>query len=153
MVARFHGSSRPLHRLIYCSRVSAGLASRLDEEVDAIVAVSVRNNAKAEVTGMLLAHDGWFLQVLEGRSEAVMTTYGRILNDRRHCDTAILESGPCPERLFGQWAMCARRIGAADRAVLDTLTRKGPFEPTRLSAAAALRLLQTVAGVKARIAA
>jgi hypothetical protein len=146
-------SARSLHRLIYFSRVHRAAAVRIEAEVDGIVAASVRNNSKVGLTGLLLLHDGYFIQALEGAAEQVMTTYGRILNDPRHMDGNVIASGPVPQRAFGAWAMCARRISRTDQAVLDTLATKGSFDPSQFTPAAALRLLEAVAGVKARRAA
>lgn len=141
---------RSLHRLLYCSRQSLALDADPDAEIDAIITASVLNNALVQVTGLLLAHQGWFVQALEGPAQAVMTTYRRILNDPRHADSRVLSAGPADQREFGDWDMCARRISAADDAILTTLSQRQVFDPTTLSASAALRLLKTVAGIKQR---
>lgn len=141
---------RTLHRLLYCSRQTFAPGTDPEAEIEAIVTASVRNNARIELTGLLLAHQGWFLQALEGPAQSVMTTYQRILNDRRHAESRVLAAGPVERREFGNWNMCARRISAADDAILTTLSQRDGFDPTRLSAAAALRLLTAVAGIKQR---
>ncbi|WP_304166481.1 BLUF domain-containing protein [Phenylobacterium aquaticum] len=143
-------SSRSLHRLLYSSRQKFGPGVDVDAEVEAIVLTSALNNALVGVTGLLLAHEGWFVQALEGPAQAVMTTYQRILNDPRHADSRVLSAGPAEQREFGDWDMCARRISATDDAILTTLAQRQAFDPTTLSAAAALRLLKTVAGIKQR---
>ena len=143
-------SSRSLHRLIYSSRQRLPASADVAAEVDAIVATSVFKNALVEVTGLLLAHEGWFVQVLEGPAQAVMTTYQRILNDPRHSECRILSAGPVPQREFSDWDMCARQIGMADAAILRTLSQRQNFDPSALPASAALRLLKTVAGIKQR---
>jgi blue light- and temperature-responsive anti-repressor len=141
--------SRTLHRLIYASRAQID-RSGLDQAVEQIIAVSVRNNRKVGVTGLLLVHEGWFVQALEGAAEAVMTTYGRILRDPRHLEPTVLAAGPVDDRAFADWNMCARRLSAADDAILETLSQRNPFEPTKLSATAALRLLTAVRGIQRR---
>lgn len=143
-------SHRTLHRLLYCSQQTFPVGADPDTEVEAIVATSILNNALVQVTGLLLAHEGWFIQVLEGPAQAVMTTYQRILNDPRHADSRVLSAGPVERREFGDWDMCARRISVADDAILRTLSQRQGFDPTTLSAASALRLLTTVAGIKQR---
>lgn len=143
--------SRTLHRLIYASRVRIPPAD-LDHEVQAIVGASIRNNRDVSVTGLLLVHAGFFVQALEGPAEAVMNTYRRICNDPRHEESKVLGAGPAPARDFGDWNMCARRMSAADDAILAALEVKERFDPSQLSAAAALRLLRTVRGIQERTA-
>jgi hypothetical protein len=143
--------SRTLHRLIYASRVRIP-AVDLDHETQAIIGASIRNNREVAVTGLLLVHAGWFLQSLEGPAEAVMNTYRRICNDPRHEESKVLSAGPAPSRDFADWNMCARRMSAADDAILAALEVKERFEPHELSGAAALRLLKAVRGIQERTA-
>jgi hypothetical protein len=46
--------------------------------------------------------------------------------------------------------MCARRITPADDAILDALEMRLAFEPQRLSARSAMRLLLAVRGIQDR---
>ena len=124
--------SRPLHHLIYCSRQQIPL-SQLEVELADIVDASVRHNRKGGVTGLLLAHQGWFLQILEGPPLLVETTYGRIVNDRRHADSQVLQAAPIQQRDFGEWDMCARQLRREDDAILRVLDLKGPFTPRSLN--------------------
>lgn len=126
--------------------------SDLEEQTQSIIAASIRNNRSVGVTGLLLTYQGWFVQALEGSAKAVMTTYGRIVDDPRHGDTRVLASGPAETRAFASWNMCARHLGPADAAVIEVMDAGAKFDPERLTGASALRLLQTVAGVQARTA-
>lgn len=146
-------SSRSLHRLVYASRQTFGPDQRPDEEIDALIRASIRNNRAASVTGLLLIHSGWFVQALEGPAQAVMTTYRRIIEDPRHGDQRVLSAGPAEEREFAHWNMCARRFSAADDAILDTLEQRSPFEPDRMNDRAVLRLLKAVRDIQDRTAA
>jgi hypothetical protein len=70
-----------------------------------LLAARMRNNAVG-VTGMLVFHDGTFLQALEGENRAVNEIFASIQNDPRHGDLTVLHRGPGPEqRVFGEWAM------------------------------------------------
>nr|QQZ50453.1 BLUF domain-containing protein [Phenylobacterium glaciei] len=60
-------SSRTLHRLIYASRQAFTPEMNPNEEIDGLIRASIRNNSATALTGLLLVHDGWFLQALEGR--------------------------------------------------------------------------------------
>ena len=130
-----------LHRLLYFSRTAlSGLD--LDLELGRIVRDSIHNNRQAAVTGMLLSHDGWFVQVLEGPGEAVSSTFRRIQTDRRHSDATRVSWGPVPSRLFADWDMCARSLNDGDD---DILTDIGRFDPRGLASDQLLRLLSSVA--------
>ena len=48
------------------------------EELRDLLAVSRRNNAREDVTGMMLYRGGSFMQVLEGPQDAVLDLYQRI---------------------------------------------------------------------------
>jgi hypothetical protein len=143
--------SRTLHRVLYASRVRIP-AEDLDHEVHDIVRASIRNNRQVAVTGLLLVHDGWFVQALEGPADAVMNIYRRICDDPRHEDCKMLSAGPAATREFGDWNMCARRMSAADDAILTTLAVRGSFEPLQLTPTAALKLLKAVRGIQERTA-
>ncbi|WP_395673502.1 BLUF domain-containing protein [Phenylobacterium sp.] len=140
-------SSRALHLLIYASRCKVPWGDQ-GPEVASILDASIRNNGQADVTGLLLVHDGWFVQALEGPMQAVLTTYGRISADPRHGDCRVLRAGPAQGRSFAEWHMCARALTSADGAILDTLAMRGAFEPHRLTGPQALRLLTAVRGVQ-----
>ena len=140
--------SRTLHRLVYASR-QAIEPVRVNGEVDAIVRASIRNNRRVALTGLLLVHDGWFLQALEGPAEAVMTTYRRILDDPRHKAARVVAAGPAASREFGDWNMCARRMSHADDAILATLARRDVDFET-IGGDHALRLLKVVRGIQQR---
>jgi hypothetical protein len=141
--------SRTLHRLIYCSRQRL-IAGDEDDQLGAIIRASIRNNRERSVTGLLLFHEGWFVQALEGPAEAVLSTYGRIRDDQRHTGSKVIHAGPAPNREFGDWNMCARRITPADDAILDTLSQRALFDPSRLTGRLALKLLTAVRGIQER---
>ena len=144
------GSSRSLHRIVYYSRQTAAVSTDLDLEVRKIIAASIQNNRADNLTGLLITVQGSFLQALEGPSDAVRTTYGRILNDPRHDGVTMIEAAPAETRLFAEWNMCARAVALSDREILDALDSRGPFEPRRLNSRSALKLLTTVAAIQRR---
>lgn len=145
-------SSRTLHRLIYTSRQAFAAGLGHDQEIEALIRASIRNNRASAITGLLLVHDGWFVQALEGPAAAVMTTYQRILNDPRHTDSRVVSAGPGGAREFGDWNMCARRFSPADNAILDALSQRSAFDPSALTDKSALRLLKAVRGIQDRTA-
>ena len=143
-----------LHRIVYCSAFSRSFPTDRadqDEAIGLIVRSSIRNNRADAITGLLLAHQGWFTQALEGPAEAVMTTYSRILKDPRHTDVTMFGAGPAERREFSDWNMCARRLSPTDDAILATLDLKGAFDPRGLGLGAAMRLLIAVKGIQSRV--
>jgi len=144
--------TRSLQRLIYRSKQTTDVASDLDFSVKQIIQSAIRNNRIDNLTGLLITVQGAFVQTLEGPSEALMRTYQRISKDPRHSDLVVISSGLVEKRQFGEWNMCARALAPSDKAILDVLDAKGPFDSTRLTADSALRLLSAVADIQRRTA-
>ena len=82
------------------------------DAVDEILAVSRRNNARANVTGLLLFNGKRFLQLLEGAPAQVEATYLRIARDDRHFAVVKLSERQIEEREFGGWDMAFERFPA-----------------------------------------
>jgi hypothetical protein len=144
-------SARSLHRLIYHSRFSASFpADEADQdyEIGRIIHASIRNNREASITGMLLVHDGQFVQVLEGPALAVRAAYDRIRVDPRHHQARLLHQADGEKRTFGDWNMCAHRLSKADDAILETLTNGVALDLAGLSGERALKLLTAVREVQ-----
>ena len=105
-----------MERLLYISTARKAATA----ELDAILAVSRRNNAAIGITGLLITGGRRFLQVLEGPAPAVKTIFGRIERDPRHFAIVVLEHQPIQERSFGDWSM-GHVAGAADGGPLEQL--------------------------------
>lgn len=93
-----------LIRLVYASESRLVEANR-QVELDRIIESARRLNAGNEITGFLLATASAFAQVLEGNSETVAETYGRIVADPRHGAIRLLAEHPIDQRGFPQWSM------------------------------------------------
>ena len=90
-----------MKQLLYVSRTSHALDQW---ELNGILSVSRWNNARAEITGLLLHMEGGFLQFLEGQPSLVDRVFTRIRVDARHWEMRpILEREG--ERLFPGWPM------------------------------------------------
>ena len=139
-----------LHRVVYASRVNPHYLDNLDETLKDILTVAVRENGRRAITGLLIAHRGWFVQALEGPVEAVHGRFGAIVRDTRHRDAIILAEGPTQARMFGAWSMCARVLSPTDAAVLDLLDQKAAFDPAGVAERTVIRLLTTVAELHGR---
>ncbi|MCB8946072.1 MAG: BLUF domain-containing protein [Ardenticatenaceae bacterium] len=84
---------------------SSSIELLTDEQLVAILESSQRNNERLGITGMLLYHDGNFIQAIEGPDEAVLELYEKVKNDKRHRDVTLLGKDPITERQFPTWTM------------------------------------------------
>lgn len=114
--ARDTHEDRQLFQLVYLSS-SHGQYSRHDL-VD-ILATSRRNNTRANITGLLLYHDGNIIQFLEGEEATVDAVYDRIARDSRHKGILPLVRRKIDRRDFGSWSMGFKDIEDSEKEQLD----------------------------------
>lgn len=88
--------------LLYVSRIGLGVS---DDDYRTILATSRANNPRRQITGVLCAGSGHFMQVLEGPQKNVMELYTQILDDPRHFDCMLLGVNYLRKRLFSDWVM------------------------------------------------
>ena len=91
-----------MQQLIYHSEAIPNLAF---SAVKAILRGARRDNAQANITGLLFYDGRHFIQVLEGEETAVNALYARICADRRHHHVRLLLQKPISQREFGSWTM------------------------------------------------
>jgi len=93
----------------------------------------------------MLAFDSkWFLQVLEGSREAVSALFCGLSRDPRHHRVQLLEVVTVDERVFATWSM-GFAAAHAGRETLLRFSSADSFEPSKMSSAAALGLLRSLA--------
>ena len=109
-----------LHRLVY---ISSATALHGDETLQAILAEARRNNARDDITGLLLYHDGNFFQTLEGPKKTVLACYERIKADERHSGCILLLLERADDRIFSDWEM-----GFISYSALTAGCQKGFFD-------------------------
>lgn len=86
--------------------VSSATRTISQAELDQIATVSARNNAKVDVTGILLLCGDFFFQILEGEEAAVEEVLERIRHDPRHQNIQILKvENVHNHRQFADWSM------------------------------------------------
>lgn len=91
-----------IYHLVYVSEKSQHFNV---EDIDSIIEHSQKNNCDRKVTGLLINHGNFFIQLLEGKKEEVTKTFHRISSDHRHFRIKILFTGESEARLFPEWAM------------------------------------------------
>lgn len=117
-------------RLIYVSRMTEACDMAALQE---ILAVSRRNNASRDITGMLCYDPLFFMQCLEGPREAVNELYRDIARDNRHTQVTLLEYQEIRERMFDGWSMAFVRASELDEQVLRDVGTPGKLDPFALS--------------------
>jgi hypothetical protein len=95
-------------------------------QVADILLTSRRNNDESEVTGVLLATDHNFSQVLEGERQAVEATYERIARDPRHKDIVLILYESIEVRRFPDWAMAYIGPSQSAEQAVARVTSKVP---------------------------
>lgn len=91
----------PLTQLIYVSRPYG----HDDAQVEDILLFSRARNPALGITGALISRRDLYMQMLEGPRQAVSDTFGRIMQDDRHVEVALVHCGAAEARLFPDWSM------------------------------------------------
>jgi len=76
-----------------------------DAMLGGILVQARRNNARAGITGCLIARADLYLQLLEGPADALDQLYDKIARDDRHLQVERLFLGEVEAQLFPDWAM------------------------------------------------
>ncbi len=106
----------PAFQLLY---ISAANQEFTESELEELLAIARANNSRLNITGMLLFHEGSFIQALEGEQSAVEALYNKINEDSRHFETKVLYRGDIPDRNFKTWSMGFYRSTQTSSANLD----------------------------------
>jgi len=96
------GAATPLHFIIY---VSTALAPMAQPAVDALLKQARSFNRTVGITGCLIYQDCHFMQMLEGKKEALEALMEKVKVDPRHCDVRTVIEGPARRRVFVDWSM------------------------------------------------
>ena len=97
-----------VYQLVYASRAVRPFS---EDDLVELLRRSRNKNDRLDVTGMLLYHDGSFIQALEGECETVEALYEVIAADERHDDALLLHRGEQLGRSFEGWSMGYEQVG------------------------------------------
>ncbi|MFK7816430.1 MAG: BLUF domain-containing protein [Gammaproteobacteria bacterium] len=100
-----------IFQLVY---ISAANKEFSEQELQELLEKARVNNESLNVSGMLLFHQGSFIQALEGPLSAVESLYNKISEDKRHTETRVLFRGELEERNFESWSMGFYRSSQSD---------------------------------------
>jgi len=108
--------------LVHCAYCSASKAANLGPaDLKSLLDECRRNNAKADITGILLYQNGSFFQVLEGERTAVETLFDKIAADERHERATKIILEPIAARAVAAWTMGFPKISAKELAATPGL--------------------------------
>lgn len=91
-----------LFNLVYTSKASRKINK---EFIDDILHVSRKNNKRDQITGLLVAREDYFMQLLEGDEVKVKACFERIKADRRHSQIVLQGKCEAAGRIMPQWNM------------------------------------------------
>jgi len=104
-------------KLIQLIYVSAALKLFAPAELRELLRLARIKNQRLDVTGMLLYHQGSFLQVLEGPASAVNPLLETIGEDQRHHKLMLLLRREIEARNFADWKMGFVDVAAQAQAL------------------------------------
>lgn len=100
---RYINEAQPVFCLVYASRAADNFS---ETDLIDILKLARLENGKTGVTGVLIYHNGYFLQMLEGDFSIINTLfYEHICKDTRHNNIATLFQEYKPKRDFPNWNM------------------------------------------------
>ncbi|MBI1287671.1 MAG: blue light sensor protein [Flavobacteriales bacterium] len=105
--------------LIYSSKAVPGLK---ESDLKNILASAQRRNSENDITGLLIFHEGTFIQMLEGNEQTVMDTFERIEEDDRHTAVLRLFSGNEENRHFPDWKMALKVVDESEFEAIGAFT-------------------------------
>lgn len=97
-----------MQSLLYLSTATPLIST---EDILDILKTARAFNKKNNITGLLLYHEGAFLQVIEGEKEVIHKLfYDKICLDNRHKNITKLLDYEIEERSFSDWSMGFKQI-------------------------------------------
>ena len=116
-----------LEQLLYSSTATGRTDSLVN--MAKILAESHRNNLRDGLTGALAAHQGCYLQVIEGPADVLDSLLRRLESDPRHRHVTLIDREPITQRLFGDWTMANARITPGLESALEALIHGPTVDP------------------------
>lgn len=99
--------NKNMYQVLYLSNAKQRLS---DDELESLLTQARDRNAQHGLTGMLVYHDGSFIQILEGEKPVVEKVLNSILNDPRHDNIIVVDEQEISQRSFPDWSMAYKKI-------------------------------------------
>lgn len=88
--------------IIYVSRVEN---SFFEEAIQLMLLQARIFNRRHGITGCLIYHQGYFVQLMEGEEDILDFLYAKISSDKRHFEVTTLWEGYAQDHLYQAWSM------------------------------------------------
>jgi len=127
-----------LYQLVY---TSTALRPWSRPELLGLLRQARANNARQDITGVLLLRGSGFVQLLEGTRDRVEPLYATIAADPRHARVTLVWDADASARWFPGWSMGFRDLEddpVTEPGLTDVL--RGPAEATAFSHEVVLQL-------------
>ena len=131
-----------LVRLIYASRFCHQIYD--SQELSKINNSAQKNNKAADITGMLVISDDYFLQCLEGDRVAVSQIFNKISLDQRHDSIVLLSLEHVIQREFADWEMKFVILTKANSNLIREFSTSTQFNPFTMHFQNALGLMKAL---------
>ena len=95
-----------MYQLNYHSKASPHLDLK---DLDAILEEATATNSIRDITGCLIYHNNFFVQILEGNKNDVLEVFEKIKTDKRHHSVTMLWESTVDKRYFSEWNMAYYR--------------------------------------------
>jgi hypothetical protein len=111
-----HGDDLPRlasQKLTRFAHIARYVGHDIRKDLSDIIGISVPNNLRDDLTGVLAYDDGHFIQLLEGPGYAVTKLMMRIMSDPRATEFSVLFYELVDERAIGEFTMLPLRLDVA----------------------------------------
>jgi len=137
-----------LQRIVYASAASQAYAA---PQLEQLVSKARERNGRAGISGMLIYHEQFFLQLIEGPGPALNSLFARLRADAGHHRIVLLLRERIVQRTFADSAMGFAQLTSADLAQMpgmaDFVARRMTLQTlTPVRAVRLFNAFQDVAG-------
>ncbi len=110
-----------MYQILY---LSSAVEPFSEDELRELLSKARTTNKALNVTGLLVYHDGNFIQLLEGNESDVKEVFSKIKQDLRHRGIIELIDNKVESRIFPEWSMGFKTLNPE-----EFLELKGYFDP------------------------
>ncbi len=111
-------SDPKIFQLVY---VSAATNLKPTKDIHDILKLASNNNPQTGITGALLYHAGYYLQLLEGAEIEVKALFEKIKKDKRHKNVITLIDTNTNSRIYSKWSMVFREMSDQDFKMVNSI--------------------------------
>ena len=110
-------SNEDVYQIVYTSHATTEFSQAM---LASLLEHSRRHNAAQGITGVLMHHESFFAQCLEGPATQVSALMKRIALDKRHQNVVTVFEQTTAARAFPEWYMGCTEISGSEALELST---------------------------------